>query len=147
MSPKKTCPGTACLPQGFVLRMWGRVSSWRGDKKFFRKAWVPLPNQATHSLIPTQPPPNLQTPQGPSGLQARSTPGSVREQTTLQGALPLSYSLAPIPGAPRVDPRKGGPARRAEAQADLVPTPAGSLPHRPVCDVGLSCQWASTAIR
>lgn len=67
--PKKTCFGTACLPQGFVYRECRvRVEAERGhwgEERPFRKASVPLPNQDTHSFFLTHSLPNLQTSWGP----------------------------------------------------------------------------------
>ena len=163
-----------CLNRGSPGRpVWGLPVSLRGlctecgvgitvgrgpseDKKrpFSFRAQPSYPQPLSYPATP-----NLQTPQGPSDLpgrstlQARSTPGSVGEQTTLR-------CPAPIPGVPRVDPWKssvhsswkGGPAgfeggpRRAEAREDLFPASVGSLPPRPLCEVGLCRPWAITAI-
>lgn len=80
--------------------------------------------------------------------------GTVGEQTTEQGVLlPRPFSQLPHQGAQSgplgdqqdadADPRE---ATAGGTPADRVPVPPEGLPHRPVCEVDLSCPSALTAI-
>lgn len=140
LSPSEVCVESV----GRVEVGKGPSGGKKGSSKRLPSSW---PKQhPTPSSPPTNPKSSDSSGQlwpqflGPSGLQVRNQSAGNGGSRSLWERPPPSPPSPPAVHTSRIRDRAEAKERRDSA--NLLQTPAGNLPHSPVCEVDLSLPWA-----